>query len=75
MKIGDISEVVKKTFPKEVKEAYSSPLIDWITQIQLAKKKKKVQITIELPLDILKNPNDVREFSGIPILTFIDLNK
>mgnify|MGYP007017516213 CR=1 FL=1 len=40
MKIGDISEVIKKTHPTEVEEAYSSPLTDWIVSMQLAKKKK-----------------------------------
>lgn len=72
MKIGDISNAIKKDNP-EVEEAYSSALTEWITQVQLMKKKGKVQVTLELPLDILKNPKDVREFDGVPILTLIKL--
>jgi 3-hydroxyacyl-CoA dehydrogenase len=75
MKLGDISNAIKEKHPEEVIEAHSINLINYMTGIELLKKKKKVKVTLELPLDFLKDPNDVREINGFPVITLIDLKK
>lgn len=73
MTVNDISDVIEKKFSKEVEVCYSHELTKFMTSIELLKKKKKVKVTLEFPLDILKDPTDVSNFQGVPILSIINL--
>jgi hypothetical protein len=71
--IGEVNEALEGL--NTVKEAHSVPMSQYMSNIKLMPKNKCVEVTLRLPLDALKRPDDVREFDGTPIVSFLTFNE
>ena len=71
--IGDVNKAIEGL--ETVKEAHTVPLREYMSNIKLMPKNKCVEVTLRLPLDALKRQDDVREFDGVPIVTFLTFNE
>lgn len=67
--IGEVNEAIKSL--DTVDEVFTVPMAKYMSNIKLMPKSKCVEVTLRLPLDSLKRQDDVREFDGTPIVSFL----
>jgi len=67
--IGEVNGAIESL--DTVKEVFTVPMKQYISNMKLMPKNKCVEVTLRLPLDSLKRQDDIREFDGTPIIAFL----